>query len=95
VIFRRRPWLYITIIVLILASKPVGLLITYSSWQYGVPTPGDYAAMKLVPDSKPDSLAALHPRVVVATFVNAICFYLIIGTLTIVMIKLWRKTRSQ
>jgi hypothetical protein len=91
-IFCRGPRLYILIVVLILAIIPVGLLITYSSFHYGFPTPGEYAAMTLVPDSEP--MAALTPRIAVATVVNAICCYLLAGALAVVITTARRKAKS-
>ena len=93
---RKGPWLYVMITVLLLASIPVGLLITLFGFEYGFPTPGMYAAVKLVPASASDwgGLGSLDSRAVVGATVDSICCYMIIGALTSVVVRLWRKAKS-
>ncbi len=96
-ILRKGPGLYFVIAVLMLLCIPVGWLITNAGFQYGFPTPGMYAAVKLVPVPASDwrGLGSLASLGVVGAIVDGICCYLIIGGLTAVVIGLWRKLRGQ
>lgn len=95
-ILRHRADLYVMIVVLILAAIPVGWLITLSGFRYGFPTPGVYAAVKLVPASASDwgGLGSLGSRAVVSAIVDSICCYLILGTPIAIVAKLRRKTKN-
>ncbi len=82
---------YIEIGVRMLFCTPLGALITFAlSFQYGFPTPGWYAAVKLVPDAGPEAgwLAPLIPRLFVAGFVNVVCCYVIIRALVAILAPL-------
>jgi hypothetical protein len=77
---REGPLDYIEIAVRMLICVPLSvLLIVPVSFQFNIPTPGLYAAMKLVPDRGlgGEWLDPLIPCLIFAGFVNVVCFYVI------------------
>ena len=88
---RKKPFYYAGFAVLALLSIPIGGWVTLLlSFGYNIPTPGMYA-MRLIPDPVPQTewLALLIPRLIVAGFVNAACFYIVVCGLGYVLKRLF------
>lgn len=95
---RRRGLLhYIEIAALAVLCIPVSAVITFLlTAGFDIPTPGLYAAMKLVPDPKgggwnPGAFDTLIPRLAVAGAINAICCCVIILAVAAVVVHFSRR----
>jgi hypothetical protein len=93
---REGPAHYIEIAVRILLCVPLGIVLLFVlSFQYNVPTPGLYVAMRLISDraAGPEPFAPLMPRLFVAGLINVVCLYLILRALTGVVVYLRQRKK--